>query len=119
MNHFNFDIMQVILKMDKQGNGLGIDQNNLGRCRPLGNVFTEEKFRYMCILSGCDYLPSLHGIGLGKACKLLRLAKDPDILKVRQCSLIMDLVNIYKYLKLGFQWCHGLKDLSHAHQTSI
>ncbi len=76
-------IPQVILKMDRQGNGLEIDQGNLGRCRSLGNVFTEEKFRYMCILSGCDYLASLHGIGLGKACKLLRLAKDPDILKVR------------------------------------
>lgn len=69
--------------MDKQGHGLEIDQSNLGRCRSLGNIFTEEKFRYMCILSGCDYLASLHGIGLGKACKLLRLAKDPDILKVR------------------------------------
>ncbi|XP_071337657.1 exonuclease 1 [Trachinotus anak] len=77
-----FGCKKVILKMDKQGNGLEIDQSNLGRCRALGNVFTEEKFRYMCILSGCDYLPSLHGIGLGKACKLLRLAKDPDILKV-------------------------------------
>nr|XP_033469977.1 exonuclease 1 isoform X2 [Epinephelus lanceolatus]XP_033469978.1 exonuclease 1 isoform X2 [Epinephelus lanceolatus] len=77
-----FGCKKVILKMDKQGNGLEIDQTNMGRCRALGNVFTEEKFRYMCILSGCDYLASLHGIGLGKACKLLRLAKDPDILKV-------------------------------------
>ncbi|XP_076021296.1 exonuclease 1 [Genypterus blacodes] len=77
-----FGCKKVILKMDKQGNGLEIDQSHLGRCRSLGNVFTEEKFRYMCILSGCDYLASLHGIGLGKACKLLRLAKDPDILKV-------------------------------------
>ncbi|XP_056251718.1 exonuclease 1 [Seriola aureovittata] len=77
-----FGCKKVILKMDKQGNGLEIDQSNLGRCRALGNVFTEEKFRYMCILSGCDYLASLHGIGLGKACKLLRLAKDPDIFKV-------------------------------------
>lgn len=78
--------LKVILKMDKHGNGLEIDQNNLGRCRPLGDVFTEEKFRYMCILAGCDYLASLHGIGLGKASKLLRLAKDPDILKVRTPS---------------------------------
>uniref|UniRef100_A0A8C9ZLD2 Exonuclease 1 n=1 Tax=Sander lucioperca TaxID=283035 RepID=A0A8C9ZLD2_SANLU len=77
-----FGCKKVILKMDKQGNGLEIDQSNMGRCRSLGNVFTEEKFRHMCILSGCDYLASLHGIGLGKACKLLRLAKDPDILKV-------------------------------------
>ncbi|XP_023152239.2 exonuclease 1 [Amphiprion ocellaris] len=77
-----FGCKKVILKMDKQGNGLEIDQSNLGRCHSLGNIFTEEKFRYMCILSGCDYLASLHGIGLGKACKLLRLAKEPDILKV-------------------------------------
>ena len=68
--------------MDKQGNGLEIDQNHLGRCRLLGNVFTEEKFRHMCILSGCDYLASIYGIGLGKACKLLRMANNPDILKV-------------------------------------
>ncbi|XP_028983134.1 exonuclease 1 isoform X2 [Betta splendens] len=77
-----FGCKKVILKMDKQGNGLEIDRSNLGRCRSLGNIFTEEKFRYMCILSGCDYLPSIHGIGLAKACKLLRLAKDPDIVKL-------------------------------------
>ncbi|TNN26745.1 Exonuclease 1 [Liparis tanakae] len=45
--------------MDKQGNGLEIDQSNMGRCRSLGNVFTEDKFRHMCILSGCDYLASV------------------------------------------------------------
>uniref|UniRef100_A0A668AWK3 Exonuclease 1 n=1 Tax=Myripristis murdjan TaxID=586833 RepID=A0A668AWK3_9TELE len=77
-----FGCKKVILKMDKQGNGLEIDQSHLGRCRSLGDVFTEDKFRHMCILSGCDYLPSLHGIGLGKACKLLRIANNPDILKV-------------------------------------
>uniref|UniRef100_A0A8C7PH12 Exonuclease 1 n=1 Tax=Oncorhynchus mykiss TaxID=8022 RepID=A0A8C7PH12_ONCMY len=77
-----FGCKKVILKMDKQGNGLEIDQNHLGRCRSLGDVFTEEKFRHMCILSGCDYLSSLYGIGLGKACKLLRMANNPDIIKV-------------------------------------
>uniref|UniRef100_A0A8C6UG78 Exonuclease 1 n=1 Tax=Neogobius melanostomus TaxID=47308 RepID=A0A8C6UG78_9GOBI len=99
-----FGCRKVILKMDKQGNGLEIDQKNLGRVKSLGNVFTEEKFRHMCILSGCDYLPSLHGIGLGKACKLLRLAKDPDILKViRKMGqyLKMDLVVPDSYLE-GF-----------------
>ncbi|XP_007244638.2 exonuclease 1 [Astyanax mexicanus] len=77
-----FGCKKVLLKMDKQGNGLEIDQCHLGRCRSLGDIFTEEKFRYMCILSGCDYLASLYGIGLGKACKLLRMANNPDILKV-------------------------------------
>ncbi|XP_064132794.1 exonuclease 1 isoform X1 [Loxodonta africana] len=77
-----FGCKKVILKMDQLGNGLEIDQARLGMCRQLGDVFTEEKFRYMCILSGCDYLSSLRGIGLAKACKLLRLANNPDIVKV-------------------------------------
>ncbi|KAM4696160.1 exonuclease 1 [Rhinophrynus dorsalis] len=77
-----FGCKKVILKMDKFGNGLEIDQARLGMCKPLGDVFTEEKFRYMCILSGCDYLPSIHGIGLAKACKLLKIANNPDIIKV-------------------------------------
>lgn len=72
----------MFLKIDKFGNGLEIDQARLGNCKHLGNIFTEEKFRYMCILSGCDYLSSIHGIGLAKACKLLKLANNPDIIKV-------------------------------------
>ncbi|XP_028902963.1 WD repeat-containing protein 64 isoform X3 [Ornithorhynchus anatinus] len=77
-----FGCKKVILKMDKLGNALEIDQARLGMCRQLGDVFTEEKFRYMCILSGCDYLPSLHGIGLAKACRLLRTANNPDVVKL-------------------------------------
>ncbi|XP_036705546.1 exonuclease 1 isoform X2 [Balaenoptera musculus] len=77
-----FGCKKVILKMDQFGNGLEVDQARLGMCKQLGDVFTEEKFRYMCILSGCDYLSSLRGIGLAKACKVLRLANNPDILKV-------------------------------------
>ena len=34
--------------------------------------FTPESFRQMCILSGCDYLSSVPGVGLGKASKLMR-----------------------------------------------
>ncbi|XP_051042330.1 exonuclease 1 [Phodopus roborovskii] len=77
-----FGCKKVILKMDQFGNGLEVDQARLGMCKQLGDVFTEEKFRYMCILSGCDYLSSLRGIGLAKACKVLKLANNPDIVKV-------------------------------------
>ncbi|KAK7815325.1 hypothetical protein U0070_019169 [Myodes glareolus] len=77
-----FGCKKVVLKMDQFGNGLEVDQARLGLCKQLGDVFTEEKFRYMCILSGCDYLSSLRGIGLAKACKVLRLANNPDIVKV-------------------------------------
>ena len=29
--------------------------------------FSEDMFRYMCVLSGCNYLPSIRGIGLNRA----------------------------------------------------
>ncbi|XP_030051066.1 exonuclease 1 isoform X2 [Microcaecilia unicolor] len=88
-----FGCKKVILKMDKFGHGLEIDQARFGMCKQLGDVFTEEKFRYMCILSGCDYLPSIHGIGLAKACKLLRMTTNPDIIKV--------IKKIGQYLKMN------------------
>lgn len=94
----------MFLKIDKFGNGLEIDQARLGNCKQLGNVFTEEKFRYMCILSGCDYLPSIHGIGLGKACKLLKLANNPDIIKVNSVLLcVLFFRSLYQY-KLNLTW---------------
>ena len=34
--------------------------------------FTQDSFRQMCILSGCDYLSSIPGVGLGKALKFMR-----------------------------------------------
>ena len=44
--------------------------------------FSETSFRHMCILSGCDYLSSVPGMGLSTANKLLKkFGKDP--LKVR------------------------------------
>ena len=38
-----------------------------------------ERFRWMCILSGCDYLENLPGIGLGKARKFLKSVQKNDI----------------------------------------
>ncbi|XP_053568256.1 exonuclease 1 [Bombina bombina] len=94
-----FGCKKVILKMDKFGHGLEIDQARLGMCKHLADSFTEEKFRYMCILSGCDYLPSIHGIGLVKACKLLKISNNPDILKVIQ--------KIGTYLKMNITLPEG------------
>ena len=37
----------------------------------------------MCVLSGCDYLPSLPGIGLAKACKFFQLTTNTDVYNVR------------------------------------
>ena len=41
-----------------------------------------ERFRWMCIISGCDYLDSLPGIGLVNAKKLLDRDLQNDIKQV-------------------------------------
>lgn len=67
--------------MDAGGNGLLIDLDDLPKLTDLKfHQFSMEKFRHMCILSGCDYLPSVKGIGLVTANKLLR--KYSDVWKV-------------------------------------
>lgn len=49
--------------------------------------FTKDTFRHMCILSGCDYLPSIKGVGLAKSCKALKLGKNMGVYQVRHNSL--------------------------------
>ena len=57
-----------------------IERDNLIKCMDMRpDVYSSDKFRYMCILSGCDYLPSLSGIGLNKACKVFKLTRQSDM----------------------------------------
>ena len=67
--------------MDAYGHGVAVDLADLSKLTKLKlHEFTQEKFRHMCILSGCDYLPSIKGIGLQTAIKLLR--KSSSVHKV-------------------------------------
>lgn len=69
--------------MDINGNGLLVEQSKLYIAMGVKEKdFSLDKFRYMCILSGCDYLPSLSGIGLVKACRFITRTADPDIYRV-------------------------------------
>ena len=69
--------------MDHAGNGILIERNRLNEVMELQTGhYTFDKFRYMCILSGCDYLSSLSGIGLAKANKVFKLARQSDLEQV-------------------------------------
>ena len=70
------------MKLDLNGNGLEIESSKLDQAMKIGTKYSMDKFRYMCIIAGCDYLPSLPGIGLGKARKLFQLASNPDMTHV-------------------------------------
>ncbi len=48
---------------------------------PLPGANAHLQFRHMCILSGCDYLPSINGMGLKTAYKYI--VKYKDINRVR------------------------------------
>lgn len=89
--------------MDACGGGLLFEKENLSKS--FGNKalkFSFEKFRYMCILSGCDYLPSLHGIGLAKACKFFTLTTNTDLNVVSIFFNDLLLLKSCIYFKLNF-----------------
>ncbi|XP_065079181.1 exonuclease 1 isoform X2 [Ochlerotatus camptorhynchus] len=75
-----FGCNKVLFKLDLTGTGLIIEAEKLYLamgCKE--EKYTFDKFRYMCILSGCDYLESLPGIGLAKARKFVMTTEDTDI----------------------------------------
>ena len=83
-------VLQVLFKMDCNGDGVIIRLDQLSEVKPVAD-FTRQNFRHMCILAGCDYLPSVPGLGLSTACKLLkRNGRDP--LRVIPQIIFYDLV---------------------------
>ncbi|XP_013111939.2 exonuclease 1 [Stomoxys calcitrans] len=77
-----FGALRVLFKLDLQGNALLVESNKLHLamgCKP--EKYTFDKFLRMCILSGCDYLDSLQGIGLKKACKFIMTTEEDDMTK--------------------------------------
>lgn len=69
--------------MDFNGNGVLIEQDRLYLAMDMKpEEFDMNKFRQICILSGCDYLRSLPGIGLRKARKFIMRNTDHNIYRV-------------------------------------
>ena len=84
--------------MDHAGNGILIEQKRLNEVMDLQSAhFTFDKFRYMCILSGCDYLASLSGIGLVKANKVFKIARQADLRQVCCLTSIFVFICIFLY----------------------
>ena len=76
--------------MDVHGNGILVDENWLHLSMGLKKEdFNIDKFRYMCILSGCDYLASLPGIGLNKSRIFITTNSDPNIYDVSTSYFII------------------------------
>ncbi|KAL8117523.1 hypothetical protein AgCh_015419 [Apium graveolens] len=74
-----FGCPRIIYKMDKFGQGVEFQSSRLQQNKELNLTdFTKQMFLEMCILSGCDYLQSLPGMGLKKAHALIKKFKSYD-----------------------------------------
>lgn len=74
-----FGCSRIIFKMDKFGQGVEFQNSMLQKNKELDFTgFTKQMLLEMCILSGCDYLRSLPGMGLKKAHALVRKFKSYD-----------------------------------------
>ncbi|XP_076885374.1 exonuclease 1-like [Bidens hawaiensis] len=74
-----FGCPRIIYKMDKYGQGVEFQYSKLQNNKELNFTgFTKQMILEMCILSGCDYLQSLPGMGLKKAHALIKKFKGYD-----------------------------------------
>ncbi|XP_057764075.1 exonuclease 1 [Salvia miltiorrhiza] len=74
-----FGCPRIIYKMDKFGQGVEFKNAKLQHNKELNlEGFTQMMLLEMCILSGCDYLPSLPGMGLKKAHALMKKFKNHE-----------------------------------------
>ena len=69
----------LITKLDKYGECVEVNRNHFTACREVSLAgWSDADFRRMAILSGCDYLPSIGGMGLKTAYRLLRKHKTVE-----------------------------------------
>lgn len=69
----------ILYKLNQYGDATLVQSNDIKNIKELDfSTWELDQFRHMCILSGCDYLPSLRGVGLKMAYKLLAKYKTMD-----------------------------------------
>lgn len=69
----------VLFKLDPLGHCIHISRDDFGKVKDTQlSLWTDTEFRQMAILSGCDYLPSIHGLGLKKAYQLIKTYKSAE-----------------------------------------
>ncbi|ORX70255.1 PIN domain-like protein [Linderina pennispora] len=72
-----FGCQKIILKMDQYGDAVMFDRSKMDAVTAVDvKGWDKDRIRGMCILSGCDYLPSVPGIGLKKAHRYMARSTD-------------------------------------------
>lgn len=75
-----YGCQKIIYKLDVTGKCVLYERSKLAKCfGPHGAKMEFEKFRRICILSGCDYLKNIPSVGLQSAKKFFTLTKQDDL----------------------------------------
>ncbi len=75
-----FGCKKILFKLDLSGRCIMFDSSKLYLTLECSEEnFSFEKFRRIAILSGCDYIDSLYGIGLAKAKKFMKMTAEADM----------------------------------------
>ena len=92
-----FGCERILFKLVDSGDCVLYERAALGRVFGLqADHFSFDKFRYMCITAGCDYLDSLPGIGLGKAKNFWAKVTNPDLRNVlRKIPAYLKMPQVY------------------------
>ncbi|KAL8684064.1 MAG: hypothetical protein Q9186_000094 [Xanthomendoza sp. 1 TL-2023] len=81
-----FGAKRLLTKLDQYGDCIEISRSDFTACREISLVgWTDDDFRRMAILSGCDYLTHINKIGLKTAYRFVRKYKTIEkILRMLQ-----------------------------------
>lgn len=101
----------LLTKLDQYGDCVEINRKDFTACRDISLVgWSDTEFRCMAILSGCDYLPSISGMGLKRAYQLVRKYRSID-------RIVRDLAFSKRYqLPARYQESFRRADLTFLHQ---
>lgn len=74
-----FGAKRLLTKMDQFGQCVEINRRDFCAVREISLTgWTDDQFRQMAILSGCDYLESIGNMGLKTAYRMMRKYKTPE-----------------------------------------
>lgn len=74
-----FGAKRLITKLDQYGQAVEINRKDFCAVREISLTgWTDVEFRHMAILSGCDYLNGVTGMGLKTAYRMIRKYRTPE-----------------------------------------
>lgn len=117
-----FGAKRLLTKLDQYGNCIEINRRDFCACREISLTgWSDTEFRRMAIMSGCDYLNGLPGVGLKTAYRMLRKTKSPErivrLLQFEGKRISENYLTLFYQAELTFlhQWvfCPTKKELVH------